>query len=175
MGRESPAFMSDMPVWQSFLSVIGGVGGLCGIYALVQNWEQTKLAREQTRLMREQAKKSEEQEREERQWAERHERLAMRISHIGPNMLIASPNANSHICLYPAVFQDPQFRSKLETYVVDLNASRTEFRPHKATPHELHLQGLRDTVATAEQLIEKYTKENPKIQLMYYLGVEPRI
>ena len=62
--------MSDMPIWQSFLSVIGGVGGLCGIYALVQNWEQTKLAREQTRLMREQAKKSEEQERELRRQAE---------------------------------------------------------------------------------------------------------
>jgi len=125
--------------------------------------------------MREQAKKSEEQERDERQWAERHERLATRLSNIGPNMLIAAPNTNSHFCLYCDVFRDPQFRSKLETYVVDLNASRTEFRPHKATPHELRLQGLRDTVANAEQLIDKYVKENPKIQLMYYLGVEPRV
>ena len=167
--------MLEQLPWQNVLNIIGGVGGLCGIYALYLTWMQTRLAREQTQLMREQAKKSDEQEREERQWAERHERLATRISHISPSLTIADPNANSHICLYPAVFQDPQFRSKLETYVVDLNASRTEFRPHKATPHELHLQGLRDTVATAEQLIEKYAKENPQIQLMYYLGAEPRV
>src|SRR5207249_2302383 len=132
-------------------------------------------ARIQVQLMQAQAKKSDGQEREERQWAERHERLATRLSCISPSMMLAAPDANSHFCLYPSVFQDPQFRSRLETYVVDLNASRTEFRPHKATPHELRLQGLRDTVATAEQLIEKYSRDNPKIQLMYYLGVEPRV
>jgi hypothetical protein len=99
----------------------------------------------------------------------------MQLSRISPHLMITAPDAASHFCLYPDVFQDPHFRSKLETYVVDLNASRTEFRPHKATPHELRLQGLRDTVATAENLIETYAKEHSKIQLMYYLGVEPRV
>jgi len=147
---------------------------LIASYALLIARRTESYAQIQVQLMREQAKKSEEQEREERQWAERHERLATRLS-INPNMVTAAPGANSHFCLYSDVFREPQFRSKLETYVVDLNASRTEFRPHKATPHELRLQGLRDTVATAEQLIDKYVKENPKIQLMYYLGVEPRV
>jgi len=148
---------------------------LIASYALFVALRTESYARIQVQLMQEQAKKSEEQERDERQWTERHERLATRLSRISPNMMLSAPDAKSHFCLYPAVFQDPQFRSKLETYVVDLNASRTEFRPHKATPHELHLQGLRDTVATADQLIDKYVKENPKIQLMYYLGVEPRV
>ena len=161
-----------MPIAVLALSIIPI---LIALYALKVSLRAEKYAREQVVLMREQAKKSEEQERDERQWAERHERLATRLSRINPNLTLAAPDGNSHFCLYPAVFQDPQFRSKLETYVVDLNASRTEFQPHKATPHELRLQGLRDTVATAEQLIDKYVKENPKIQLMYYLGVEPRV
>jgi hypothetical protein len=144
-------------------------------YALFVALRTESYARIQVQLMQEQAKKSEEQERDERQWAERHERLASRLSRISPNMMLAAPDAKSHFCLYPDIFRDPQFRSKLETYIVDLNASRTEFRPHKATPHELRLQGLRDTVNTAEQLIDKYIKENPKVQLMYYLGVEKRV
>ena len=157
------------------LVALAAIPILVSVYALVVALRTDSSVRAQVLLMQEWGKKFDEREHDERQWAERHERLATQLSRISPNMMLAAPDAASHFCLYPAVFQDPHFRSKLETYVVDLNASRTEFRPHKATPHELRLQGLRDTVATAEQLIDKYVRENPKIQLMYYLGVEPRV
>jgi hypothetical protein len=91
---------------------------LIASYALFVALRTESYARIQVQLMQAQAKKSDEQEHEERQWAERHERLATRLSCIGPNMMLAAPDANSHFCLYPAVFQDPQFRSRLETYVV---------------------------------------------------------
>jgi hypothetical protein len=155
--------------------VLSVISILIALYAVRVSLRSETYARAQVELMQEQAKKSEEKEREELQWAERHERLATRLSRITPNLTIGVPDAKSNLCLYPSVFQDAQFRSKLETYVVDLNASGTEFRPHKATPHELRLRGLRDTVAAAEQLIEKFVKENPKIQLMNYFGVEPKV
>src|SRR5260370_38984424 len=110
----------------------------------------------------------------EREWTERHESLAARLAHLGPQGIIANPVTNVLFCLYTAVFPDPQFRVKLETYILELNPTRTEFRPRKAAPHELSLQGLRETVVAAEQMIEKYARENPKVQLMYYLGVTNR-
>ena len=161
--------------WQDWSSIVGAIGGVCGMYALYQNSQQTKLSAEQTQLMRDQAEEVAQQDREERLWAERHEALGNRLARLGPQMMIADPAANSHFCLYLAVFPDPQFRIKLETYVVEPNASRTEFRPRKSAPHELRSQALRDTITTAERVIEKYARENSKVQLMYYLGADKRI
>lgn len=161
--------------WNDVAALIGIVGGLCGFYSLYQNHQQTKLAKEQTDLMKDQAKKAAELDAEERQWAERHEKLATQLARINPGLMIADPNANSHLNLYPAVFPDPKFRNLIETYIVSLNPSRTEFFPRKPAPHELRMQGFRDTVLKCEELIEKFDKENPRIQLFYYLGVKSRV
>jgi hypothetical protein len=119
--EEFQTVMPVVPLWQSILSIIGGVGGVCGIYALYQNSQQTRLAKEQTQLMKTQAKKADEQEREERHWAERHERMARMLSSINLGLTVAAPNANSQMVLYPAVFQDQQFRIQIETYIVCTN------------------------------------------------------
>jgi hypothetical protein len=159
--------------WQDIGTIVGTVGGVCGFYSLYQNHQQTKIAQEQTDLMRDQAKKAKERDDEDRQWALRHEQLASRLSNLTPHLTIAvQGTSNSHVCLYPSVFSDPEFRKRLETYIVQPNPSFTQFTPRKPAPHELQSPNLRETVETAERLIDKFAAENPKIPLMYYLGAE---
>lgn len=108
-------FELDMPGPLYALSIIPILIYCYALFAALRTESYTRI---QVQLMQDQAKKSEEQERDERQWDERQETLATRLSNISPNMMLAASDAKSHFCLYPAVFQDSQFRNKLETYVV---------------------------------------------------------
>jgi len=73
--------------------------------------------------------------------------------------------------LYPSIFPDAKIRGALQTYIVQLNASQTQFlqRPNPR-PDELRLTNLRETIKRAEQCMAEFQKQNPKIDLNYYMG-----
>jgi hypothetical protein len=157
--------------WQIAFNTVGVVGCIAGIWSLYLVYRQTMLTQQQTDMMKEQAKQAKEREDEDSKWALRHEILASRLANIPPGMNISTPEmSGKYLCLYPAVFTEPGFRKKLETYIVEPNPSFTQFTPRRPIPHELRSPNLRATVARAEELIEKFKVENPKINLMYYMG-----
>ncbi len=149
------------------IGVIGGifgiVGGLCGIASLLY-------ARRQTRLMEDDIRKRERDEKGDSQWAERHERLASQLLRINPLLTIQPPGLPS-VCLYPSIFPDGKLREALQTYVVELHASRTQFlRLAAPRPDELRRSVVRETISRAEQCLADFQRQNPKIDLQYYMG-----
>jgi hypothetical protein len=149
--------------WQSVLSIIGAVGGLCGLWSL---W----YARRQTHLMEGQIRKQDTQDKEDLDWSQRFERLANQLARINPGLTIQEPGKNSTMGLYASIFSDPKFREALENYVVQVNPSRTQFAQRNPRPDELRRSNLRETVKRAEQCMTDFQKQNPRIDLKYYMG-----
>lgn len=120
--------------------------------------------------MEEQIRRKEEQDKEELNWSERFERLANQLVRINPGMMIQEPGKNSLTCMYPAIFLDPTLRVALETYIVEPNASHTQFSQRNPRPDELRRSNLRETIKRAEQCMADFQKKNPTIDLKYYMG-----
>ncbi len=151
------------PTWQNILSIIGAIGGLCGLWSL---W----YARQQTNLMKLQIRTQETHDKEELDWSERFERLANQLVRLNPGLTIQPPGVTHQVTLYPSVFPDPQFREALQTYIVLLNSSRTQFSQRNPRPDELRRANLRDTIKKAEECMARFQKENPGIDLNHYMG-----
>jgi hypothetical protein len=152
--------------------IIGVVGVLCGIAALLYARSQTKYARQQTKLMEDDLRERKREENEDSQWAERHERLANQLLRINPLMKI-QPTGVPLTCLWTSIFPDARLREALQTYVVQLHSSQTEFvRRTPPRPDELRLSNLRETVTRAERCLTDFQKQNPKVDLKYYMGFQ---
>jgi len=154
-----------MPLtWQAVLGIIGAVGGVCGLWSL---W----YSRRQTILVEQQIQKQDNQDKEELDWSERFEHLANQLSRINPGLQIQPPgNSSFAITLYSSIFPDPKFREALETYVVQVNSGRTQFSQRNPRPDELRRTNLRQTILTAERCIADFQRNNPGIDLKYYMG-----
>src|SRR5260370_10837834 len=150
--------------WQNIFSIIGAIGGLCGLWSL---W----YARRQTHLMEQQMERQETQDRDDLDWSERFERLANQLVRINPGLTIQPPGLQHQVCLYGSIFPDPKFREALENYVVQVNPSHTQFSQRNPRPHELRRANLRETVKKAEQCMADFQKQNPAINLQYYMGL----
>ena len=160
------------------IGVIGGfvgiVGGICGILSLVYVIRQTAYARQQTKLMQDDVQKRQRDEKEDSQWAERYERLANQLLKINPEMKIQPPGVPLTY-LYTSIFP-AELRRALETYVIQVDSSQTRFlRKSSPRPDELRLSNLRETVKRAEQCMAAFQKQNPKIDLNYYMGFKERV
>src|SRR5882762_1067904 len=103
-----------------------------------------------------------EQEREVHEWQLKHEAVAVQLARVGPHMMVAMPNANSFTMAYTIVFTDPQFRQKLETYIVEYADNRTRFIPRWPTPHELRSPALRETVTKATEILDACRRNSPE-------------
>lgn len=128
----------------TIISVLALLGTLVGVY-----YTRGQL-REAQRVREEDAKalaRQHEAESEESEWANRYERLMSQLVQINP-MLTVQPPGVPATPLYPSIFPDAKFREALQTYIVQLNASQTEFL-RRANPRP---------------------DENLKINLDYYIG-----
>jgi len=153
--------------------IIGVVGLLCGIAGLLYARSQTKYPRQQTKLIEDDLRERKRGENEDSQWAERHERLANQLLKINP-LLNIQPSGVPLTCLWTSIFPDAKLREALQTYVVQLHSSQTEFvRRTPPRPDELRLSNLRETVKRAEECMADFQKHNPKIDLKYYMGFQP--
>jgi hypothetical protein len=151
----------------TIISVLALLGTLVGVY-----YARGQL-REARRVREEDAKalaRQHEAEREESEWANRYERLVSQLTKITLTMTV-QPTGVPATQLYPSIFPDAKFREALQTYIVQLNASQTEFlRRPNPRPDELRLTNLRETIKRAEQCMAEFQRQNPKIDLNYYMG-----
>lgn len=153
--------------------IIGIVGLLCGLAGLLYARIQTRYARQQTKLIEDDLRERKRGENQDSQWAERHERLANQLLKINPLLKIQPPGVPL-TCLWTSIFPDAKLREALQTYVVQLHSSQTEFvRRTPPRPDELRLSSLRETVTRAERCLAEFQKQNPKIDLKYYMGFQP--
>jgi hypothetical protein len=153
----------------TIISVLALLGTLVGVY-----YARGQL-REARRVREEDAKalaRQHEAEREGSEWANRYERLVSQLTKLTPTLTVQPPGVPATL-LYPSIFPDPKFREALQTYIVQLNASQTEFlRRTNPRPDELRLTNLRETIKRAEQCMIEFQKQNPKIDLKYYMGFQ---
>jgi hypothetical protein len=149
--------------WQEISGIIGAIGGLCGFWSL---W----YARRQTHLMQQQMQREAIHDKDELGWSERFERLANQLVRINPGLSVKPSGYEHGICLYPAIFPDPRFREALENYVVHVSPGHTQFSQRNPRPDELRRSNLRETVKKAERCMADFQKQNPKIDLKYYMG-----
>jgi hypothetical protein len=89
---------------------------------------------------------------------------------INPGLTIRPPGCQHEVCLYGSIFPDAKFREALENYVVQVNASHTQFSQRNPRPDELRRANLRETVRKAEEILADFQKKNPKIDLRHYMG-----
>jgi hypothetical protein len=156
--------------WQNASTIIGTIGGVCGLWSLWYARKQATYARKQTDLMEEDRRRQEEYDQNELAWSERFEKLANQIVRINPSFAVAEPGKNSTVYLYSAVFPDAQLRTAIENYIVKANAGYTQFITRNPRPDELRRSNLRDTVKKAEEATAVFQKQNAHIDLTYYMG-----
>jgi hypothetical protein len=148
----------------SVLALLGTLVGVC--YARGQLREARRVREADAEALARQH----EAEREESEWANRYERLVSQVTKITPTLTV-QPAGVPATLLYPSIFPDAKFREALQAYIVQLNASQTEFlRRTNPRPDELRLTNLRETIKRAEQCMAEFQRQNPKINLDYYMG-----
>lgn len=158
--------------WNIIFNIIGAVGGIFGIVGGACGVASLVYARRQTKLMEDDKSKRERGETEDSEWAERHERLASQLLRINPNLRIAPPGVPEMV-LYASIFCDGKLREALQTYIVDLHPSGTQFvRRAAPRPDELRRAVVRETIRKAERCMAEFQRQNPKIDLKYYMGFE---
>lgn len=140
--------------WQIALSIIGALGGICGIVSLVY-------AHRQTRLIEEDLRNRHARDDEDRAWSAKFERVMNQILRISPHLQVQEPGVNGLTMMYTSIFPDPIFRSALESYVVMLDKTRTQFLPRSPRPDELRSRNLRETVEKAEFLLMDFREKHP--------------
>lgn len=151
----------------TIISVLALLGTLVGVY-----YARGQL-REARRVREEDAKalaRQHEAEREETEWANRYERLVSQLMKINPTLTV-QPTGVPATMLYPSIFPDEKFREALQIYIIQLTSQTTAFlRRPNPRPDELRLTNLRETIKRAEQYMAEFQKQNPKIDLNYYMG-----
>jgi len=110
----------------------------------------------------------EDQEREVTDWFVKHETLAIQLVKINPNLTIVRPDGSA-MCIYPTIFPEPNFREKLERYVVEKDRSGSVFSPRSPTELELRSPVLRETVTKANEILDAFAKQHPGI-VEYYMS-----
>jgi len=151
----------------TIIGVLALVGTLAGVYYARGQLREAKRVREENAAA---IARQDQAESEESEWANRYERLVSQLTQISPTMTV-QPTGVPATQLYPSIFPDAKFREALQTYVVQMNASQTQFlRRTNPRPDELRLINLRETIKRAEKCMAEFQKQNPKIKLDYYMG-----
>src|ERR1700722_5144112 len=136
------------------LSVIGAVGGICGLFSLLY-------ARRQTRLIEEDLRNRQARDDEDRAWSIRFERVMNQILRVSPHLQVQEPGVHGLTMMYTSIFPDPVFRLAVESYLVQLDRTRTLFLPRSPRPDELRSKNLRETVEKAEFLLMDFRQKHP--------------
>lgn len=121
------------------------------------------VAMKQTKIAREAQHRQDEDQREVRDWQLKHETIAVRLARIHLTFMVPAKGANSFMALYPAVYTEPELRSRIETYVIEIVDNRRRFAPRTPTPHELRSPALRRTVDEATAILEAFLRDNPEL------------
>ena len=149
----------------TIISVLALLGTLVGVYYARGQLREAKRVREENAAA---IARQHQAEREESEWANRYERLVSQITKISPTMTV-QPTGVPATQLYPSIFPDAKIREALQTYIVQSNGSQF-LRRNNPRPDELRLTNLRETIKKAEQYMAEFQKQNPKIDLNYYMG-----
>ena len=155
----------------TIISVLALLSTLAGLYYARGQLREARKVREETV---EALARQHEAEREESEWANRYERLVSQLTRINPTLTV-QPTGVPATQLYPSIFPDAKTREALQTYIIELTGSTTQFlRRPNPRPDELRLTSLRETIERAEQCMAEFQKQNPKIDLKYYMGFQSR-
>ena len=127
--------------------------------ALYYAWKQSQLAKQL-------AKNQEQQQREVLSWQVRHEKVARMISKQPGHAFFNVPNRGS-VCLYTAVFKDPQLRRDIESYLVEHSGQGSLFKPRMPNELELRSPALRGTVEQVERALEDSKQTDPELYKHY--------
>jgi hypothetical protein len=141
-------------IWTIVFGLFGVIGGLCGIWSLVY-------VRRQTKLMEEDIRDRKKQDAEDTDWSIRLEKVSNQLRQINPNLMVQEPGVKGPTQVYPTIFPDPKVRVAIETYIVELNPSKTLFLPRSPQPYEFRSPTMRQTIEKAEMLIQKFIQEHP--------------
>lgn len=152
----------------TIISVLALLGTLVGVYYARDQLQEAKRVREENAAA---IARQHQAESEESEWAEKHERLASQLLKLRSPGLTIEPPGLTATTLYPSIFPDVNLREAMETYIVGLHASGTQFvRRQAPRPDELRLAVVRETIRNAEKCMAEFQKQNPKIDLNYYMG-----
>jgi hypothetical protein len=147
--------------WQTALSIIGGVGGICGIVALYYAWRQTRLMSEDIRSRRREAE-------EDIEWAARFERVMNQLLRINPYLQVKVAASAEPINAYNTIFPGAESRRTIQAYIVQLDPSATQFLPRRPRPDELRLTTTRNAVKQAEVALQSFRQRYP--DAVHHLG-----
>ena len=147
--------------WQTALSIIGGVGGVCGAIALYYAWRQTKLMSDDIRSRKREAE-------DDIEWAARFERVMNQLLRINPYLQVKVASSETPINVYSTICPNAEMRRSVQAYIVELHPSGTEFLPRRPRPDELRSANMRKIVEQTEKLLQAFRKKYP--DAVHHLG-----
>jgi hypothetical protein len=147
--------------WQTALSIIGGVGGVCGVVAIYYAWRQTKLMSDDIRSRKQETE-------DEIEWAARFERVMRQVLRINPYLQVKVAASETPINVYSTIFPNAEVRRVIQSYIVELDSSQTQFLPRRPRPDELRSASMRKVVEQAENSLQAFRERYP--DAVHHLG-----
>ena len=143
-----------MSIFGEVASVVGLVGGICGIGSLYYSRRQTNVVVEDHNERKKQAE-------EDDHWAQRFDRLQSRLLRINQRLQVQVNNSGGLISLYMTMFADQELRLRVESTIVSSDAQHNMLFARRPSQLELRSSSMRDTIQRAEEAMDDIIKQFP--------------
>jgi hypothetical protein len=94
-------------------------------------------------------------------WFMRFENVASQLLRINPFLRVQEPDVKVETWVYMTIFPSADDRKAVETYIVQLHPSGTQFLRRTPSPEELRLPTMRKTIERAETLLQEFRHNHP--------------
>jgi hypothetical protein len=142
----------------SVVTVLGMIGGICGIASLIIQLLQTKATRDQVRVMRDQLNVIRNQESDAEEWATKYDGAATLLSRIAAGMIIVGPSKT--IPAYDQIFADEELRGRIERYLGRRNWWKNAFNASRLTKEQLQNPVIQNTISDVLNNVDKFKAEH---------------
>jgi hypothetical protein len=139
-------------------TVLGMIGGICGIASLIIQLLQTKATRDQVRVMRDQLNVIVNQESDAEEWATKYDGAATLLSRIAPGTIIIGPSKT--IPAYDQIFADEELRGRIERYLGRRSWWKNEFNASRLTKEQLQNPVIQNTISDVLTKVDKFKAEH---------------
>lgn len=144
--------MTGPSIGYQVLAIVGALGGLCGLIGLYYAWRQTSFMKQQLEMIRREQAVAEE-------LASKFDEAVNAVLRVTPKFIQSTKGFTTNA--YGLVFPDPDFRQRIESYLIEADIGRNRFHARPLSSDQLRLPVVQKTIAQVLDCVKRFKEENP--------------